>query len=152
MISMFFSAIAHMTGWPPNVIPWVNIDVPDANGSKTLSVVMTAPIDAYADDSPLAEVTMSGLMSYLPDPNHSPSWTKPQMTSSATSRIPYLSQIARTPGQYSGVGGAKQPPAFWTGSMITIATVSGPSWMIASSRSSSRNFVNCCGVSSAGRW
>src|SRR3954453_11894395 len=111
MISMFFSAIAHMTGWPPNVIPCVNIDVPEANGSNTLSVVMTAPIGAYADDRPLAEVTMSGLMSYLPDPNHSPRRPNPQMTSSATSRIPYLSQIARTPGQSSGVGGAKQPPA-----------------------------------------
>src|SRR3954449_9754495 len=115
MISMFFSAIAHMTGCPPKVTPCVYIAVPDANGSYTLSVVMTAPIDAYADDRPFAEVTMSGLMSYLPEPNHSPSRPKPQMTSSATSRIPYLSQIARTPGQYSGVGGAKQPPAFWTG-------------------------------------
>src|SRR3954469_23825405 len=99
MISMFFSAIAHMTGWPPNVIPCVNMDVPDANGSNTLSVVMTAPIDAYADDRPLADVTMSGLMSYLADPNQSPSRPKAQMTSSAQSRIPYLSQIARTPGQ-----------------------------------------------------
>jgi hypothetical protein len=80
-------------------MPCVYIDVPCENGSNTLSVVMTAPIDAYADDSPFAEVTMSGLMSYLAEPNQSPRRPKPQMTSSAQSRIPYLSQIARTPGQ-----------------------------------------------------
>ena len=28
MISMFFSAIAHITGWPPNVIPCEYIEVP----------------------------------------------------------------------------------------------------------------------------
>src|SRR3954449_10390852 len=96
MISMFFSAIAHMTGCPPKVTPCVYIAVPDANGSNTLSVVITAPIDAYADDSPFAEVIMSGWMSYLAEPNQSPSRPKPLMTSSQHSRIPYLSQIART--------------------------------------------------------
>src|SRR3954452_16974849 len=99
MISMFFSAIAHMTGWPPNVIPCVYIDVTDANGSNPLSGVIPPPSDAYADDRPFAEVTMSGLMSYLAEPNQSPRRPKPQMTSSAQSRIPYRSQISRTPFQ-----------------------------------------------------
>jgi hypothetical protein len=63
MISMFLSAIAACTGWPPNVIPCVYICDSSRNGSMTASVVITAPIDAYADESPLAEVTMSGRMS-----------------------------------------------------------------------------------------
>ena len=63
MISMFFSAIAACTGWPPNVIPCVYIRSPCRNGSITRSVAITAPIDAYADESPLAQVTRSGRMS-----------------------------------------------------------------------------------------
>ena len=63
MISMFLSAIAHMTGWPPNVIPWENIDVAPRNGSMTLSVATTPPIAAYDEESPFAVVTMSGRMS-----------------------------------------------------------------------------------------
>ena len=97
MISMFFSAIAHCTGWPPNVIPCVYIDCAPRNGSKTLSVAITAPIDAYADERPFALVTRSGRMSYFVEPNHSPRRPKPVITSSAQSRIPYSSQIARTP-------------------------------------------------------
>ena len=58
---------------------------------------MTAPIDAYAEDSPFAEVIMSGLMSYFAEPNQSPRRPKPLLTSSQQSRIPYLSQISRTP-------------------------------------------------------
>ena len=46
MISMFFSAIAHMTGWPPNVIPCAYIDEPSRNGSITRSVATTPPIAA----------------------------------------------------------------------------------------------------------
>src|SRR3954452_10564121 len=99
MISMFLSAIAHITGCPPNVIPCVYIAVPDANGSNTFSEAITAPIEAYADERPFADVMRSGLMSYFAEPNQSPRRPKPQMTSSAHSRIPYLSQIARTPGQ-----------------------------------------------------
>src|SRR5438067_1121943 len=38
MISMFFSAIAHITGWPPNVIPCEYIDVSARKGSITRSV------------------------------------------------------------------------------------------------------------------
>ena len=63
MISMFFSAIAHIVGWPPNVIPCEYIDVDSRNGSITRSVVTTAPIAAYDDERPFAHVTMSGLMS-----------------------------------------------------------------------------------------
>ncbi len=63
MISMFFSAIAAATGWPPNVIPCVNVAVPSRNGSITRSVASTAPIDAYADESPFAHVSRSGRMS-----------------------------------------------------------------------------------------
>ena len=46
MISMFLSAIAHMTGWPPNVIPCEYIDVSSRKGSITRSVAITAPIAA----------------------------------------------------------------------------------------------------------
>ncbi len=63
MISMFFSAIALITGWPPNVIPWEYIDVSARNGSITRSVATTAPIAAYEEESPFAHVTMSGRMS-----------------------------------------------------------------------------------------
>ena len=63
MISMFFSAIAHCTGWPPNVMPCVYIDVPSRNGSATWSVAITAPIAAYAEERPFADVMMSGRMS-----------------------------------------------------------------------------------------
>ena len=64
MISMFFSAIAHITGCPPNVTPCAYIDVGSSrNGSITRSDAITAPIAAYADDRPLAEQTMSGRMS-----------------------------------------------------------------------------------------
>ena len=63
MISMFLSAIAHITGCPPNVIPCDHIAVDSRNGSITRSVAITAPIDAYDEESPLADVTMSGRMS-----------------------------------------------------------------------------------------
>jgi len=45
-----------------------------------------------------------------------------------------------------------EPPAFCTGSKITIATVSGAACSIASSRSVSRNAVNSSSVSPVGRW
>ena len=63
MISMFLSAIAACTGWPPNVMPCVYIEAPSRNGSATRSVASTAPIAAYEDESPLAHVMMSGRMS-----------------------------------------------------------------------------------------
>ena len=46
MISMFLSAIAAITGWPPKVIPWEYIDVASRNGAATVSVAITAPIAA----------------------------------------------------------------------------------------------------------
>ena len=60
---MFFSAIAAMTGCPPNVIPCENIDVAHMNGSITRSVATTPPIAPYDEDRPFALVTMSGRMS-----------------------------------------------------------------------------------------
>ena len=63
MISMFLSATAHCTGWPPNVMPCVYIDGPSRNGSATRSVAITAPIAAYEDERPFADVMMSGRMS-----------------------------------------------------------------------------------------
>ena len=63
MISMFFSAIALITGWPLKVIPCDHMPVSVRNGSATRSVVITAPIEAYDEERPLAEVTMSGRMS-----------------------------------------------------------------------------------------
>ena len=63
MISMFLSAIADMTGWPPNVIPCAYIEESSRKGSITLSLAITAPIAAYEDESPFAQQTMSGRMS-----------------------------------------------------------------------------------------
>ena len=37
-------AAAADTGWPPNVMPWVNMFVPSMNTSATLSEAITAPI------------------------------------------------------------------------------------------------------------
>ena len=37
--------------------------LPSRNGSMTASRAITAPIDAYAEDRPFAQVTMSGRMS-----------------------------------------------------------------------------------------
>jgi hypothetical protein len=63
MISMFLSAIAHITGCPPKVMPCEYIEVSSRNGSITRSVAITAPIAACEEESPFAEVTMSGRMS-----------------------------------------------------------------------------------------
>ena len=63
MISRFLSAIAAVTGWPPKVIPCAYIAAPSRNGSITRSVAITAPIEAYAEESPFAQVTRSGRMS-----------------------------------------------------------------------------------------
>ena len=69
MISMFLSAIALITGWPPNVIPCEYIDVSCRNGSMTRSVATTAPIAAYEDESPLAHVMMSAGCRSAPSAN-----------------------------------------------------------------------------------
>ena len=63
MISMFFSAIADITGWPPNVIPCAYIEASSRKGAVTLSLAITAPIAAYEDERPFAQQTMSGRMS-----------------------------------------------------------------------------------------
>ena len=52
--------------------------------------------------------------------------------------MPCSSHSARTPSKYPA-GGVNEPPAFCTGSMITIATVSGPACTIVASSSSRRN-------------
>ena len=46
MISMFFSATAACTGWPPKVMPCVNIAPGCSNGSITRSLTSSAPIAA----------------------------------------------------------------------------------------------------------
>jgi len=63
MISMFFSATAACTGWPPKVIPCEYIRVPSMNGSITRSDATTAPIAAYDEERPFAIVIRSGRMS-----------------------------------------------------------------------------------------
>jgi hypothetical protein len=63
MISMFLSAIADMTGCPPNVMPCENIDRSSRNGSISRSVATTAPIEAYEEERPFAQQTRSGRMS-----------------------------------------------------------------------------------------
>src|SRR3712207_6981493 len=54
--SMFASATAADTGWPPNVMPWLNIVRSPRNGSITRSETIIAPIGAYEDVMPLAVV------------------------------------------------------------------------------------------------
>ena len=88
MISMFFSATADPTGWPPNVSPWSNISPSASSGAATRSCISTPPSAKYAEVSPLANVSRSGTTSNRCDPNHSPRRPQAQITSSAQSRIP----------------------------------------------------------------
>ena len=97
MISMFLSATAACTGWPPKVMPCVYMDPGFVNGSITRSVAITAPMAAYADDSPLADVIRSGRMSNRSEANQWPVRPKPVITSSAHSRMPCSSHSSRTP-------------------------------------------------------
>ena len=46
MISMFFSATAACTGWPPKVMPCVYIVPGLVNGSITRSLAISAPMAA----------------------------------------------------------------------------------------------------------
>ncbi len=78
-------------------MPCANMLSPWRNGSATRWVAITAPIGAYADDRPLAVVTMSGRMSYFSEPNQAPRRPQALITSSAHSRMPCSSQISRTP-------------------------------------------------------
>ena len=64
--------------------------------------------------------------------NQWPKRPNEQMTSSAQSSTPYRSQIRLSSPQYPS-GGTRAPPPFWTGSAITMDTVSGPSAKIISS-------------------
>ena len=73
--------------------------VPLTNGSATLSLMSTPPSGAMPAVTPFAKTTMSGRASYRSDANQSPTRPKPVMTSSATSRMPYLSQMRRSPCQ-----------------------------------------------------
>ena len=109
----------------------------------------TPPIEKWAPVRPFAIVIMSGCEPSRWAPNHSPIRPNAQITSSETSRIPYLSQISRSPSQYPA-GGVIEPPAFWTGSMMIIAIVSGRSKSMASSISASSAFVNAASSSPAG--
>ncbi len=94
---MLASAIAHESGCPPKVIPCVNTFCgSEKNGSIAFAEATTAPRGAYADVIPFASVIRSGWIPYRVEPNQSPTRPKPQMTSSATSRSPFASQISRT--------------------------------------------------------
>ena len=99
MISMFFSAIAACTGWPPKVIPCVYMRPPERNGSITRSLAISAPIEAYADDRPLAEVIRSGVTPKRSAANQWPSRPKPVITSSKQRRMPCRSHSSRTPSR-----------------------------------------------------
>ncbi len=41
--SRLASAVAQLTGWPANVMPWAKLAVPDRNGSAIVSRAMTPP-------------------------------------------------------------------------------------------------------------
>jgi len=64
----------------------------------------TAPIGTQPLVMPLATVIRSGTTPVCSIANHLPVRPKPLITSSAISRMPYLSQISRRIGQYSGGG------------------------------------------------
>ncbi len=59
--------------------------------------IATAPSGRYELVRPLAIVIRSGVTSQLSTANHFPVRPKPAMTSSATIRMPWRSQISRTP-------------------------------------------------------
>ena len=80
---------------------------------------------------PLATVMTSGTTPQCSTANILPVRPKPHITSSSTSRTPYLSQISRSIGQYSSPG-TTAPCGTETGSAITAATVRG-SWKRMSS-------------------
>ncbi|MNT28810.1 hypothetical protein D3C72_1645210 [compost metagenome] len=82
--------------------------------------------------TPLANVIRSGLMPNSSEPNQRPRRPKPQMTSSAISKMPYLSQMRWISGQYVD-GGMMTPPAPCTGSPMKAATLSAPISRILSS-------------------
>ena len=102
--------------------------------SPTFFEAMAAPIGRYPLVRAFATVMMSGLMSQCSTANILPVRPNPLITSSAMRITPYLSQISRTVGQYSGWGMCT-PEAAETGSPMKAATESGPSSRIACSRS-----------------
>ena len=62
------------------------------SGARTIM----PPSGAYADVTPLAKVMTSGTTWLRSEPNQWPSRPKPQMTSSAQSRMPYSSHMRRS--------------------------------------------------------
>lgn len=91
-------ATAVDTGCAPQVAPWVKPPACGESKSRSTSPERTStpPMGAYPDVAPLAKVNRSGTTPYLALPNHSPSRPYAQITSSATSKMPYRSQIDRS--------------------------------------------------------
>ena len=69
------------------------------NGSITRSLATSAPIEAYAEERPFAEVIRSGVTPKRSAANQWPSRPKPVITSSKQRRMPYRSQSSRTPSR-----------------------------------------------------
>ena len=89
---------------------------------------------------------MSGLMLKVSEPHIFPVLPKPQITSSATSKISYFSRTFWTFEKYD-LGGIITPPAPITGSAKKAATVSGPSLRIKFSNSLASLSENCSSLS-----
>ena len=96
-----------------------------SNFSAIQGRTVVAPSGTEPELMPLAMVTMSGTTFQWSIPNHLPVRPKAVMISSAISTTSYLSQMARTIGQYSS-GGTITPPAPKIGSPITAATRRAP--------------------------
>ena len=128
---MVASAAAQASGWLLYVRPPAN--TLSRKWSATLRRRPTAPSGTYALVRPLAIVRMSGTTPQWFTANHSPVRPNPDITSSAMSRMPYLSHSARTPWRYPS-GGTRMPLVPVTGSTMKPAIVLGPSsWMTSSS-------------------
>ena len=89
----------------------------------------------------------SGLTPQWREPETSPVRPNPVMTSSAMSRMPWRSQISRTPGMKDGCGGMT-PPAPMTGSMMNAATVAGTCISISASSAARQSAASRSGSSS----
>ena len=82
-------ATAQATGWPRIGVAMVELAALfDQHAGDALADHDAAERHVARRSAPLAMVIRSGLMPKVSQPNHSPVRPKPQMTSSATSRMP----------------------------------------------------------------
>ena len=118
----------------------------------TASRAITAPMTPYEDDRPFAEVIEVGpdVVPLGAEPRADPAEAADHLVGAEQDAVA-VADLADTL-EVARPEAVNEPPEFCTGSMITIATVSGPACSIVESRSSSSIAVNCSSVSPSGRW